>query len=261
MKLFSKPKSIGISKDKDVDKKDKPLPSPNKFGSNPLPRPFMNSSTLSLAESTVTTSSFYSQSNSSTGTIIPVGPEKEKEKHKHHFLSRQKKKDKDDHHIQLSSASSNSKPLDPSAPQSIYSFAPSSPSPAATSFSKSMSGLDLRHGGRALREKKKEEKAGSSVVVDGVLRESELSGSEWPGQQSSMPIGAASYLGPTTSSSFYSGSTSLGGDTFGSQAMQGFGVPGMATDDAWPYLKAKLLNIFEGEDLRLPIEDFNRLVL
>lgn len=34
----------------------------------------------------------------------------------------------------------------------------------------------------------------------------------------------------------------------------------MTLDDAWPYLKSKLLNVFEGEDLRLPIEDFNRVV-
>jgi hypothetical protein len=34
----------------------------------------------------------------------------------------------------------------------------------------------------------------------------------------------------------------------------------MGPDDAWPFLKAKLLIIFEGEDLRLPVEDFNRLV-
>jgi len=34
----------------------------------------------------------------------------------------------------------------------------------------------------------------------------------------------------------------------------------MSLDDAWPYLKAKLLAIFEGEDLRLPVEDFNRVV-
>ena len=35
----------------------------------------------------------------------------------------------------------------------------------------------------------------------------------------------------------------------------------MTADDAWPFLKAKLLIIFEGEDLRLPVEDLNRLVL
>ena len=34
----------------------------------------------------------------------------------------------------------------------------------------------------------------------------------------------------------------------------------MGLDDAWPLLKARLLNIFEGEDLRTPVEDFNRLV-
>ncbi|KAK3076139.1 hypothetical protein LTS18_013821 [Coniosporium uncinatum] len=34
----------------------------------------------------------------------------------------------------------------------------------------------------------------------------------------------------------------------------------MTPDDAWPLLKAKLLYIFEGEDPRPPIEDFNALV-
>jgi hypothetical protein len=39
-----------------------------------------------------------------------------------------------------------------------------------------------------------------------------------------------------------------------------YGLHNMTLDDAWPYLKAKLLVVFEGEDLRLPIEDFNRVV-
>ncbi|KAJ2990051.1 hypothetical protein NUW58_g3155 [Xylaria curta] len=39
-----------------------------------------------------------------------------------------------------------------------------------------------------------------------------------------------------------------------------YGLNGMSYDDAWPYLKAKLLVIFEGEDLRLPVEDLNRVV-
>ncbi|KAK8217325.1 hypothetical protein M8818_001578 [Zalaria obscura] len=38
------------------------------------------------------------------------------------------------------------------------------------------------------------------------------------------------------------------------------GLTGITPDDAWPLLKARLLNIFEGEDLRTPIEDFNMLV-
>jgi hypothetical protein len=39
-----------------------------------------------------------------------------------------------------------------------------------------------------------------------------------------------------------------------------FGVPGITPDDAWPLLKARLLMVFEGEDPRPPIEDFNSLV-
>jgi len=173
MKLFSKPKSIGISKDRDFDKKHPALPSPNKMGmhsTGALNRLMMNQSTTSLVDPSMSSaSSLYSSANASTSTLVPseratmFQPEKEKEKHKHHFLSRQKNrlKDKDDHHLPLSSAMSNSKPTDPNAPQPLYSFvAPSSPGHSST-FAASMSGLDLRHGGRALRQKKKEEKAAS----------------------------------------------------------------------------------------------------
>ncbi|KAK1093816.1 hypothetical protein LTR48_001613 [Friedmanniomyces endolithicus] len=38
------------------------------------------------------------------------------------------------------------------------------------------------------------------------------------------------------------------------------GLPGIGPDDAWPLLKARLLNLFSGEHLRTPIEDFNMLV-
>jgi hypothetical protein len=34
----------------------------------------------------------------------------------------------------------------------------------------------------------------------------------------------------------------------------------MTADDAWPFLKAKLLVVFEGEDVAIPFEDFNRIV-
>ncbi|RAL64354.1 hypothetical protein DID88_001830 [Monilinia fructigena] len=164
VKLFSRPGKIGISKDKEA--KSGALPSPNASSSG----------------------SMYSMANSSSATIRPVDisqPEKEKdkEKHKHHFLSRQKHKlsSKEDHHLPLSSAASNSKPVDPSAPSSLYNFnLPPSPGPTSTSFAKSMSGLDLRHGGRALREKKKEEKSET-------LREGESSyqnSSEWLGPSS-----------------------------------------------------------------------------
>ncbi|KAK5011565.1 hypothetical protein LTR28_013441 [Elasticomyces elasticus] len=38
------------------------------------------------------------------------------------------------------------------------------------------------------------------------------------------------------------------------------GLTGMTPDDAWPLLKARLLNLIEGEDIRTLIEDFNILV-
>ena len=38
------------------------------------------------------------------------------------------------------------------------------------------------------------------------------------------------------------------------------GVAGIGPDDAWPLLRARLFNVFSGEELRTPIEDFNTLV-
>jgi hypothetical protein len=173
--------------------------------------------------------------NSSTATIRAVeSPVVEKEGKKHHFLSRQKhkNKDKDDYHLALSSASSNSRPTDPSAPSSLYNFnLPQSPGPNSSSF-KSMAAL---HGGRALREKKKEEKA----VFDDNASSFNPNG-EWLG---------ASFA---TGSTFQLPEALDGGK---------YGLNNMSADDAWPYLKAKLHVIFEGEDLRLPVEDFNRIVL
>ena len=248
-KLFSRPGKIGISKDKDP--KSTALPSPNKLGQYTLAGlQKMNMSTTSVADSNMSSaSSMYSLANSSSATIRPLDQpqEKEKEKHKHHFLSRQKLKlsSKEDHHLNLSSAASNSRPVDPNAP-SMYNFnLPPSPGPSTTSFAKSMSGLDLRHGGRALREKKKEEKS------ELALRESESSYSvnEWPGPSSMGSVAGTSLL------------TSYPASMYGDAPDFGkFGLNNMGPDDAWPYLKAKLLIIFEGEDLRLPVEDFNRLV-
>jgi hypothetical protein len=189
--------------------------------------------------------------NSSAATIRGIEqPEKEKdkEKHKHHFLSRQKHKlsSKDDYHLPLSSAASNSKPVDPAAPSILYQFnLPPSPGPNSTSFSKSVSGLDLRHGGRALRERKKEEKSEA-------MRENELSyqnSNEWPGPSSVGSAGQNVGLGSSHQNS--------AADT---TDLARYGLNNMTSDDAWPFLKAKLLIIFEGEDLRLPVEDFNRLV-
>lgn len=261
VKLFSRPGKIGISKDKEA--KAGALPSPSKMASYGLASLQRNNfSTNSLADSISSAASMYSMANSSSATIRPVDfqypeqtKEKEKEKTKHHFLSRQKHKlsSKDEHHLPLSSAASNSKPVDPSAPSSLYNFnLPPSPGPTSTSFAKSMSGLDLRHGGRALREKKKEEKSDA-------LRESELSyqnSNDWPGPSSLGSAGGASYLGSVAGSFGYA--SSIYGDA---QELGGkFGLHNMGADDAWPFLKAKLLIIFEGEDLKLPVEDFNRLV-
>ncbi|TVY31304.1 Target of rapamycin complex 2 subunit, partial [Lachnellula occidentalis] len=261
VKLFSRPGKINISKDKEA--RVGALPSPNKMAQYTLGSLQRNNpSTNSLADSMSMSSaaSMYSMANSSSATIRAVdssqgsekesSKDKEKEKHKHHFLSRQKHKlsSKDDHHLPLSSAASNSRPADPSAPSSLYNFnLPPSPGPTTTSFAKSMSGLDLRHGGRALREKKKEEKSDA-------LRENELSyqiTNEWPGPSSMGSAGAASFGAASYPSSVYGGETS---------EMKTYGLNNMGPDDAWPFLKAKLLIIFEGEDLRLPVEDFNRLV-
>ncbi|TVY76050.1 Target of rapamycin complex 2 subunit bit61, partial [Lachnellula suecica] len=258
VKLFSRPGKIGISKDKEA--RGGALPSPSKMAQYTMASLQRNNfSTNSLTDSMSSAASMYSMANSSSATIRAVETNqatekesKDKEKHKHNFLSRQKHKlsSKDDHHLPLSSSASNSRPVDPSAPSSLYNFSlPPSPGPTSTSFAKSMSGLDLRHGGRALREKKKEEKSDA-------LRESELSyqnNNEWPGPSSLGSAGGASYLGPASS---YQGSL------YGveAQELKSYGLNNMGPDDAWPFLKAKLLIIFEGEDLRLPVEDFNRLV-
>ncbi|KAL9614171.1 MAG: hypothetical protein Q9167_001323 [Letrouitia subvulpina] len=245
IKLFSKPKQIGISSNKEVEPKDKPLPSPNKpSGPSGLSK-LVNPSVTSFAESlTSVAPSIYSINNTSTSTLIPADRQNEKEK-KHHFLSRQKNKLKDrieDHTLPLSSASSNSRPLDPAAPQPLYSFAPSSPGPGTTSFAKSVSGLDLRHGGRALREKKKEEKAGLPVTYE---KRQDL---DWlPPTQ----LGASTPSGQPAS---------LSDGYFPQSTLQGFGISNMNSDDAWDFLKAKLLIIFEGEELRMPVEDLNKLV-
>jgi hypothetical protein len=241
VKLFSRPKRI----DTKGEAKERPLPSPGKIGSALASLQRGNFSTASLVDN----QSMYSLANSSSATIRPVetpiereGKEKEK---KHHFLSRQKHKlsNKDDYNLPLSSAASNSRPVDPNAPSSLYNFnLPPSPGPNSTSFSKSVSGLDLRHGGRALREKRKEDKLGMAHENESVYT---LNSSEWPGAGSQ----------GTTLTQTQSNLT-IFDPIDGSK----YGLNNMTLDDAWPYLKAKLLVIFEGEDLRLPIEDFNRVV-
>jgi hypothetical protein len=270
MKLFSKPKNLRLDKEKDFDKKSQTLPSPGKMGmgigihsSQALNR-MMNQSTTSLVDSTPSSgASIYSSANASTSTLVPRNDpfpphEKEKEKHKHHFLSRKPhKKDKDDHALPLSSASSTSRPTDPSAPQPLYSFAaPASPG-HASSFATSMTGLDLRHGGRHLRRQKKEERGGYlDSQLEAPFRDRNQSFSiernEWPGTAGSLgatPLGGASTVAALSHPS----------DTMMSLG-NSFGINGMSPDDAWPLLKARVLLIFEGEDPRPPVEDFNTLV-
>ena len=260
-KLFSKPKHIVLSRDKSdpFNTRDRGLPSPSKIGGG-LSR-MVSASTTNLSDLPSNNSSMYNLSNASVSTVVPAGdkpmpPEKdskdkEKEKHKHHFLTRQKLKLKDtaEHfNLPLSSASSNSRPADPNAPQSLYSFtSPASPAPGAT-FGKSVTGLDLLHGGRALREKKKEEKA---------LAESEHT--EWLANSAAGGNAAASggFAGPSSLNS----SSGVLGEAVLRETLQGFGLNNMSPEDAWDFLKAKLLVIFDGEDVRIAIEDLNKLVL
>ncbi|KAH0014648.1 HbrB-like protein, partial [Aureobasidium melanogenum] len=269
MKLFHKPKSIGITKDKDLDKKAAPaLPSPNR---GLLRAGFANASMTSLNDPTSSAAaSVYSSANTSTSTLVPVTTtatatiekKEDKEKHRHHFLSRQKQKDRGA--LPLSSASSNSTAVDPNAPQSLYSFTPQSPG-----FSKSVSGLDLRHGGRALREKKKEEKAAAAAATNLTPTMSNTSGNLLRDDSRSdfmvsSSLDSVSILGLPSSNSLFSLPLYESQPTMSAAAFNNLGnsmgLNGITADDAWPLLKARLLNIFSGEDLRTPIEDFNLLV-
>ncbi|KAI1936914.1 hypothetical protein LOZ66_004423 [Ophidiomyces ophidiicola] len=271
MKSFLKPKHIGISRDKDKDKdkdkekdhdrREKPTPSPSKLVPSGLSR-IVNVSTASLNESVLSGgSSMYTFTNSSVATVVPPDKQatnekekekdKEKEKHRHHFLSRPKLKlkDKDDHfHLPLSSASSNSRPLDPNAPQSLYSFTPSSPS--STTFSKSVSGLDLRHGGRALREKRKMEEKSSTSHDATVADQPDFSGS--------LGTGVAAWS--TFIGTGVPGASMQSKEAAMREALGSFGIANLAFEDAWDFLKAKLLLLFEGEEVRIAIEDLNKLV-
>ncbi|EAW11987.1 uncharacterized protein ACLA_007460 [Aspergillus clavatus NRRL 1] len=254
LKLFSKPKHIGISRDKDPYGKDKGIPSPSKMGfggSGGLSR-IVSGSTDTLPSSN---SSMYSMSNASINTVVPadrqMSGEKEKDRdkekdkaHKHHFLSRQKLKlkDRDDHYnLPLSSASSNSKPSDPNAPQSLYSFTPASPNAGSTTFSKTVGGLDLLHGARAHREKKKEEKLREELEQDSTVA----------------GMTPAAFAGPSSLGT----SAGILPEAALRETLSGFGLHNMTPEDAWDFLKAKLLVIFDGEDVRIAIEDLNKLVL
>jgi len=257
MKLFSKPNKIGISS-KDKDYKP-PLPSPSKGVFRPS---LASASTTSLVESTMSSaSSIYSAVNGSTSTLVPsttasASVAQDKEKHRPHFLSRQKKTAEKG--LPLSSAASNSQAVDPSAPQSLYSFTPQSPG-VQSSFAKSMSGLDLRHGGRALRERKKEEKAATSLSLTQVLSNSSVNIPSERDYLVPSSLGSETFFGPAstsaTSTIFENNQSAQAFNSLGNT----MGLSGMTPDDAWPLLKARILSIFEGEDIRTPIEDFNLL--
>ncbi|KAG8362396.1 hypothetical protein FVEN_g446 [Fusarium venenatum] len=231
VKLFSRPGKISTK----GESKEKPLPSPGKIGSALSALQRGNFSTSSLVDPS--NQSIYNLNNSSSATIRPIETpteerEKDKEKgkekeKKHHFLSRQKHKLKDEYHLPLSSAASNSRPTDPNAPNPLYNFnIPPSPAPTSSTFSK------------AKKDKKSAERSDSRL--DG---ESSFNGqSEWPG--------------PSSLPSLSQQSTMYDPIDPGKLGLHNH----MSLDDAWPYLRAKLLVIFEGEDLRLPVEDFNRVV-
>lgn len=263
MKLF-KPKNIVLSKEKD-GKALPSIPSPSKTPStaNFLRSGFPNASTTSLVDPNSNAGSLYSSANASTSTLVPAISEKEKEK-RHHFLSRQKHKLRDEPaQLPLSSAHSNSQATNPDKPQPLYSFTPDSPGPST--FAKSMSGFDLRHGGRALREKKKEEKAAAAAArleLTPIMSNTSTSG------MTDQLLGPSSYetnLGgpPSGSASVFSFPTEtplpVTAQAFSNIGAQ-MGLPGIGPDDAWPLLKARLLNLFSGENLITPIEDFNALV-
>ncbi|KAK5174958.1 uncharacterized protein LTR77_000094 [Saxophila tyrrhenica] len=257
MKLFSKPKSIGLSKEKE-SKVQPSIPSPGKGSLNPLLRSgFANQSTTSLADPGSSGNSIYSSANASTSTLVPAGNEKEK---RHHFLSRQKNKLKDEPPpLPLSSAHSNSQATNPDKPQPLYSFTPDSP--GTSSFAKSMSGFDLRHGAKVLRERKAE-KAAAKLDLAPVTSNTSASGvsdqfgpasyvSEMVGTPSVNPVGGFAFpndtLPPISAQQFSNIGVSMG-------------IHGIGPDDAWPLIKARLLNLFSGEEVRTPIEDFNTLV-
>lgn len=264
MKLFSKPKTITLSKDKDI-KVPSGAQSPVKstIGAHVLRGGFANASTTSLVDPGSSGSSLYASANASTSTLVPASAEKEKEKdkHRHNFLSRGKHKLNEHAVLPLSSASSNSQATNPDKPQPLYSFTPDSP--GAGSFAKSMSGLDLRHGGRALREKKREEKAAAAAKLDLTPILSNTSAgekSEFPGPGSyEAPFGPPSGLQSSFSLQYEALNSTVSAQTLGSVGAS-MGLPGIGPDDAWPLLKARLLNLFSGESLLRPVEELNVLV-
>lgn len=262
MKLFSKPKNITLSKDKE-SKVGTGAQSPSKstIGAHVLRNGFANASTTSLVDPGSSGSSLYASANASTSTLVPPSSEKEREKHRHNFLSRGKHKLNEHAVLPLSSASSNSQATNPEKPQPLYSFTPDSP--GAGSFAKSMSGLDLRHGGRALREKKREEKAAAAAKLDLTPIVSNASAGDkneflGPGGYET-PFGPPSGIQSTFSLQNDGTTSAVSAQTLGNVGAS-MGLPGIGPDDAWPLLKARLLNLFSGESLLRPVEELNVLV-
>ncbi|KAG6322136.1 hypothetical protein E4U22_000617 [Claviceps purpurea] len=229
-KLFSR---TGKSSSSKAEGKEKSHQSPGKIGTALSALQRGNFSTTSLVEPP-TAPSIYSMNNSSSATIRPMdmlSEERAKEKEKkHHFLSRQKQKLKDEYHLPLSSASSNSRPTDPNAPSSLYNFnVPPSPGHGSSTFSK------------VKKEMKLAAERSDSRVVD---VESSFG---FSGERSG--AGGLSSLSQQQSNIFDP-----------SDAAKVATQHSVALDEAWPHLKTKLLVVFEGEDLRLPVEDINRIV-
>ncbi|GAM86280.1 hypothetical protein ANO11243_042920 [Dothideomycetidae sp. 11243] len=143
---------------------------------------------------------------------------------------------------------------------------PKSPMTSTTSpgvnsaFAKSVTGLDLRHGGKGLRDRRKEEKAAASLGIAGSsLNVSSDHRNEFLGPSSL----ESSLLGPPSggAASIFSfdqnpSASAVAFNNLGNN----MGLTGITPDDAWPLLKARLLTVFEGEELRTPVEDFNLLV-
>jgi hypothetical protein len=250
MNLF-RPKAMTLSKEKD-GKGAITAPSPGKSGSTANLLRFQNKSVTSFAESS--SSSLYSSANVSTSTLVPASSEKDKER-KHHFLSRQKHKAKEEPPaLPLSSAHSNSHATNPEHPQPLYNFTPDSPAPS--SFAKN---FDLRHGGRLLRTAKKEDKAAAASKMDGGALSTSAPGHSTM-EQFLGPNGFENVGPPSSTTTLFSfPSDNVSAQAFSTIGAQ-MGLPGIGPDDAWPLLKARLLNLFSGESLRPPIEDFNALV-
>lgn len=270
IKLFSKPKTLNLSRDKDA-KIAPGMPSPSKgvIGAHVYRSGLANASSTSLLEPVSSANSLYSSANASTSTLVPTTTvEKDKDKHRHNFLSRSKHKLKDEHAaLPLSSANSNSLAVNPDRPQPLYSFTPDSPS--TTSFAKTMSSFDIRHGGRALREKKKEEKAAAAAAAKfeaaSMYANNSYNDKSEPfafNSTADIAFGPSSATTLTAPHSFpFTESTT---PSVSAAAISNIGsimgVPGLGPDDIWPLLKARLLNLFSGESLVRPVEELNILV-